>query len=298
MLNLKFLILLHINMRNSIGNYLIISGLILIFITTLWLALYWPVSDKPGLRGIVVWNDPYADYSEPLIIFYLWWVPLILIVSGIILRFKVFSNRIISLLIRDFLFEFVYFFVGIFATGLILLGLLPVINWYPWARIRFLSYGLVLLGFAFYAKEKNRSSSSIINSKSIIHNMTKFVYLTCPVTKSKNKIKLMDKISNILKEYGYTPFKPDTSLSAKKLFKRDVDCLSKSSLIVGEFTFPSHGVGFETGFAFMNDIPIIALVEKKAKLSRIIKGNPKIKIIKYSSENQALEKLRNFLHTM
>jgi len=128
--------------------------------------------------------------------------------------------------------------------------------------------------------------------------MTKFVYLTCPVTKSKNKIKLMDKVSNILKEYGYKPFKPNTSLTAKKLFKRDTACLSKSSLIVGEFTFPSHGVGFETGFAFMNDIPIIALVEKKAKLSRIIKGNPKIKIIKYSSENQALEKLRNFLHTM
>ena len=128
--------------------------------------------------------------------------------------------------------------------------------------------------------------------------MVKFVYLTCPVTKSKNKIKLMDKISNILKEFGYTPFKPNTSLNAKKLFRRDTDCLSKSSLIVGEFTFPSHGVGFETGFAFMNDIPVIALVEKKAKLSRMVRGNPKIKIIKYSSENQALKKLRNLLRTM
>jgi len=128
--------------------------------------------------------------------------------------------------------------------------------------------------------------------------MVKFAYLTCPVTKSKNKIKLMDKISNILKEYGYTPFKPNTYLNAKKLFRRDIDCLSKSSLIVGEFTLPSHGVGFETGFAFSNNIPVIALVEKNAKLSRMIKGNPKIKIIKYSSENQALEKLRNLLQDM
>jgi len=128
--------------------------------------------------------------------------------------------------------------------------------------------------------------------------MVKFAYLTCPVTKSKNKINLMDKISNILKEYGYTPFKPNTSLTAKRLFKRDIDCLSKSSLIIGEFTFPSHGVGFETGFAFTNDIPVIALVEKNAKLSRIIKGNPKIKIIKYFSWNQALEKLRNLLQKM
>lgn len=125
--------------------------------------------------------------------------------------------------------------------------------------------------------------------------MPKFVYITCPVTKSKNKLKLMEKVSDLVEYFGYVPLKPDTKLSAKSLFKRDVNCLSKSSLIISEYTSPSHGVGFETGFAFVKNIPLIGLIEKGSKISRIIKGNSKIQLIEYSSERDAIQKLKSVL---
>lgn len=125
--------------------------------------------------------------------------------------------------------------------------------------------------------------------------MKKFVYLTCPVTKSKSKLKLMSKISDLVQEYGYTPLEPDTKLTAPKLFKRDVSYLSKSSLIISEFTRPSHGVGFESGFAFIKNIPLIGLIERGSKTSRIILGNPKITLVEYDSTEDAIRKLKTVL---
>ncbi|MCW3129624.1 MAG: nucleoside 2-deoxyribosyltransferase [Methanophagales archaeon] len=124
------------------------------------------------------------------------------------------------------------------------------------------------------------------------NNVTKFVYLTCPVTYSREKILLMDKIAKILRENGWVPIVPDIDLPAKELFKRDMESLNKSSLVVAEYSDPSHGVGVETGVAYLKKIPIIGFFEKGKRISRMIKGAPHVRLIEYESDEDALNKFR------
>lgn len=122
--------------------------------------------------------------------------------------------------------------------------------------------------------------------------MTRFVYVTCPVTHDAGKLSLMDKVAEILKENEYEPIIPDTELFAKELFIRDMECLNKSSFMVSEYTIPSHGVGVETGVAYLKKMPVIGLYEKGKNISRIVKGAPHIRLIEYDSEEDALNKFK------
>ncbi len=122
--------------------------------------------------------------------------------------------------------------------------------------------------------------------------MSRFVYVTCPVTHDTSKLSLMERITEILKENEYEPITPDTELSAQELFKRDMECLNKSSFIVSEYTLPSHGVGVETGIAYLKKMPVIGLYEKGENVSRMITGAPHIRLIEYESEEDALSKFK------
>lgn len=122
--------------------------------------------------------------------------------------------------------------------------------------------------------------------------MNRFVYVTYPVTHDTGKLSLIDKIAEILKENAWEPITPDTELSAQELFVRDMECLDKSSFIVSEYTTPSHGVGVETGVAYIKKMPVIGLYEKGKKVSRVVKGAPHIRLIEYESEDDALNKFK------
>lgn len=122
--------------------------------------------------------------------------------------------------------------------------------------------------------------------------MTRFVYVTCPVTHDTGKLSLIGKIVEILKENAWEPIVPDTELAAQELFIRDMKCLDKSSFIVSEYTAPSHGVGLETGVAYIKKMPVIGLYEKGKNVSRAIKGAPHIRLIEYESEDDALKKFK------
>jgi len=151
--------------KKQLGMFLIILSFISILIIIIWLAAYWPVYYDPASRvilkqGIILWTEPYSDWSEPNWFFswWLWVIPIILAIAGILLRgeFK-FSSFL------DFLIEIAYFVAGIFASALVLLSLLPQIHWYWWARLRFAAYGIILLGFIYYFKQKYSAKARFTN---------------------------------------------------------------------------------------------------------------------------------------
>jgi len=145
--------------RKSMGLVLIVISLIWVIAVTLWLATYWPVYYAPGTRvilkqGIILWTEPYADWIEPDWFFFpwIWVIPIILTLAGVLLRGDILSSKNVAFGMK-FLGELLYFVVGIFASGLILLAFLPQIHWWLQARIRFIAYGVILLGVVFYFKE-------------------------------------------------------------------------------------------------------------------------------------------------
>ncbi len=74
----------------------------------------------------------------------------------------------------------------------------------------------------------------------------------------------------------------------------------KSSLLIVVTIAPSWGGGIEVEMANQSGIPVVLLCEEQKLqnrlISRLLRGNPAVKeIISYTSESDALEKLKFFL---
>jgi len=146
--------------RKCIGLVLILASFFWVLCVTLWLAIYWPVYKSQPKEGFIVWFEPYAEFTEPYWFFsWQWWIiPIILVVAGILLRGEIKSYKTI-LFVKDLGLEILYFVVGIFASALILLSILPQIHWILWARFRLGAYGIILLGVVYYLKQKYSSKA-------------------------------------------------------------------------------------------------------------------------------------------
>lgn len=130
------------------------------------------------------------------------------------------------------------------------------------------------------------------------------VFIAGPLYIEKNRnIILYEKIGELCKSFGYTPFIPhlqtepiDRPADSRVVFDQDFKGLELSGLLIAEITYPSHGVGSELMQAYLCNIPIVCVIKKGNKTSRMVRGNPSlIKIIEYEDETQCINELRDFL---
>ena len=84
----------------------------------------------------------------------------------------------------------------------------------------------------------------------------------------------------------------ETSISSENIFDRELTELEQTDFVVAEVTTPSLGVGYLVSQAVTKEKNVICLYNgsNTDKLSAIIKGNSKIKIFSYQSEDD-LEKI-------
>jgi len=91
-----------------------------------------------------------------------------------------------------------------------------------------------------------------------------------------------------LKHSNFTPQQVDEA-------ERDQVCNKTSVLIVVPIA-PSWGGGIEVEMANQSNVPVIIICEKDRKISRLLKGNPAVKIIiEYCNRYQAILKLKEVL---
>ncbi len=76
----------------------------------------------------------------------------------------------------------------------------------------------------------------------------------------------------------------EAAFTPEQIFRRDVDWIDASDLLLAEVTVPSTGVGFEIGRALQRGIPVVCLCRKNVRLSAMIAGNDadNMKLIRYS----------------
>lgn len=86
-------------------------------------------------------------------------------------------------------------------------------------------------------------------------------------------------------------------LPDQTVFERDMKWLKESEVVVAEVSVQSLGIGYEIAAAEKQGKQIITLYSNKAgkKLSRIIGGNPKIKMVFYETIEDAIQKLEKLL---
>jgi 2'-deoxynucleoside 5'-phosphate N-hydrolase len=87
-------------------------------------------------------------------------------------------------------------------------------------------------------------------------------------------------------------------MTAAEVFRRDVDWIEACDVLIAEVSTPSHGVGYEMGYALNLDKPVLCLHRKTVKISKMISGNPhpKLQIKTYQDQDQLEQILHTFLH--
>lgn len=77
--------------------------------------------------------------------------------------------------------------------------------------------------------------------------------------------------------------------SSAEIVRRDMAALAEADLVVAEVTVPSLGVGMELAVALARGLPVVALVEAGTTLSALVEGDDRIRLIRYGSEDQAVQ---------
>lgn len=117
------------------------------------------------------------------------------------------------------------------------------------------------------------------------------------------KLELYESIARLCDQSGFKAFVPhlhtepiDKPADPRVVFEQDYEGLRASGLLIAEVTFPSHGVGSELMQAYLQRIPIICIMERGAKISRMVRGNPSVKVlIEYDNTEHCLQNLRRYL---
>jgi 2'-deoxynucleoside 5'-phosphate N-hydrolase len=89
----------------------------------------------------------------------------------------------------------------------------------------------------------------------------------------------------------------DAVVAPSEVYNRDVTWIRAAHALVAEVSVPSHGVGYEIGFALNAGKPVLCLFQEERKLSKMISGNPhpQLQVIAYKDSTNAIELMRKFL---
>ncbi len=127
-------------------------------------------------------------------------------------------------------------------------------------------------------------------------------YFAGSIRAGRQDAQIYAQIINFLKQFGTVLTEhignPNLSESGENyseqyIHDRDMEWVLESDMLIAEVTTPSLGVGYEIGRAIEHKIPVICLYKNSdKKLSVMLTGSKGVKVIEYTSLEQALETLK------
>jgi 2'-deoxynucleoside 5'-phosphate N-hydrolase len=98
-----------------------------------------------------------------------------------------------------------------------------------------------------------------------------------------------------LAETGVTSV--EATIDPVEVYTRDTIWIQGSDILIAEVSVPSHGVGYEIGYALSLGKPVLALYQEGRKVSKMISGNPDpgLSVICYESLEDMVEIIQAFL---
>ncbi len=128
------------------------------------------------------------------------------------------------------------------------------------------------------------------------------IYFSGSIYGGRQKLEIYKKLVNELQKYGEVldeQVADDNVLideekqSDYDIFENLEQQLNKADLIFAELTVPSLGVGYELGYADSHNKKVIGIYDKTVilKISTMIRGNKRLKIIPYRDINEIISNL-------
>ena len=133
------------------------------------------------------------------------------------------------------------------------------------------------------------------------------VYFACSITGGREYEAVYQAITQALLEDGHTV--PTAHLATaevvalekivapQEVYARDVAWMRACDVLIAEVSVPSHGVGYEIGFALGLRRPVLCVYQEGRSVSKMITGNsdPLLRVRVYDDNAQAVGLVRDFL---
>jgi len=114
------------------------------------------------------------------------------------------------------------------------------------------------------------------------------VYFACSITCGREFEPVYQAIVQALVEKGHevpTAHLAESGVTAieavidpNEVYSRDVAWIRACDVLIAEVSVPSHGVGYEIGFALGIGKPVLAMYQAGRKVSKMISGNPDVNL--------------------
>ena len=133
------------------------------------------------------------------------------------------------------------------------------------------------------------------------------IYFACSITGGREFESLYQVMVNALVQAGHEvptahlaepgAGADEAALGPQAVYDRDVAWIRSSDVLIAEVSVPSHGVGYEIGYALGLGKRVLALHHKERRVSKMITGNsdPLLQIHAFQAESEALQIMREFL---
>ncbi len=110
------------------------------------------------------------------------------------------------------------------------------------------------------------------------------IYFACSISGGRKDEKTYQHLVGVLEKMGIdvpTAHIAETGIEIidgqeepQDIYQRDVSWIEESDLLVAEVSTPSHGVGYEIGYALFLGKPVLCLYHHEVVVSKMITGNP------------------------
>lgn len=86
-------------------------------------------------------------------------------------------------------------------------------------------------------------------------------------------------------------------IDPREVYDRDVAWIRTCDVLIAEVSVPSHGVGYEIGFALEQDKPVLCLAQAGLAVSKMLTGNPHpaLQVKTYRDVTEGIAIIREFL---
>lgn len=133
------------------------------------------------------------------------------------------------------------------------------------------------------------------------------IYFACSITGGRAFEPIYQKLTQAMLEDGHdvpTAHLAESNVMAlekvidpREVYERDVTWIRACDVLVAEVSVPSHGVGYEIGFALEQGKPVLCLAQTDITVSKMITGNlhPNLTVNYYQDADEGIALMRKFL---
>lgn len=133
------------------------------------------------------------------------------------------------------------------------------------------------------------------------------IYFACSITGGRAFESVYQKFTRFLLENGHevpTAHLAESNVMAlekvidpREVYERDADWIKACDALIAEVSAPSHGVGYEIGFALEQGKPVLCLAQKGVAVSKMITGNPheSLQVKFYQDTTEGIGFMREFM---